>query len=170
MKWLSLCACAALAILVLGIGQTKAAVLTADTGWQVFFFGDVGDTASDTFTVDGPVLLTVTDAFLSGDQFEILDGVISLGLTSAPGSVGDQIGSDYDAAAADSRWSSGSFLLGPGSHTIKILVAASPFGGGAAAIRADSVQAVPEPSSLAIFSIAVGGLFVRRLRRGKRSA
>ena len=108
--------------------------------------------------------LTVTDAFLSGDQFSVYDNLAFLGLTSNPGSVGDQIGANYDGAVADARWSSGEWLLGAGSHSIDIFVVASPFGAGGAALRVDT-HAVPEPSTFALLGLGGLGLAVGAYRR-----
>lgn len=146
-------------------GSAAADTLAVGDGWKEFSFGGVGSAWSKTFdfTLVGATLLKVTDAFQSGDRFDVTNFGASLGLTSLPGSVGDQINANYDAAFADSRWSSVSFLLAPGSYSISGTTVLSPFGGGGAAVRL-AVAAVPEPSTYAMLLAGLGmlGLIVRR--------
>jgi hypothetical protein len=78
------------------------------------------------------VKLTVTDAFLIGDRFEVFDSGVSLGQTSSV-PVGGDCGSDPVPCLASA--SSATFPLGAGSHSITITAIASPFGGGAAYFR-----------------------------------
>lgn len=94
-----------------------------------------------TFTAspDGATL-TVTDAFLRGDRFEIFDFGASIGTTSAVGTGGD-CGDNPDPCLADPLVSHGIFPLGPGPHSITIKASASPFGSGAAYFRVDAAAA-----------------------------
>ena len=153
--------------------SSNAATLSLDGGWSEFSFGGVGSSWSDTFdfTILDTAYLWVTDAFLSGDQFEVFSvlGPTSLGLTLAPGSVGDQIGADYDAAFADPRWSSGEFVFGAGTHTVSGLVTLSPFGGGGGAIQLSSTSAtvVPLPATGLLLISGLGA--VAALRRKRKS-
>lgn len=63
--------------------------------------------------------LTVTDAFLYGDIFEVFDGPISLGTTSAVApDDGTSCGSDPEVCLADPLSSSEMFTLGHGPHSI----------------------------------------------------
>jgi hypothetical protein len=151
-----------------GMTQTHATPITVGSGWFVFVFGEVGSPFSNepfTFSLASAGSLKVTDAYLSGDQFEILDNAVSLGDTSVPTTTGDQIFADFDMAFTDLRWSSREFSLGPGSHTITGITKASPFGSGDAALRVDLKQ-IPEPASMLLISIGLAGLgFTRRRRR-----
>lgn len=144
-------------VFLLSVPQAAHAIpLVIDSGWQSFGFGAVESSwgTDYQFTLLGTGSLKVTDAFLSGDQFDVLNSGSSIGLTSVPGSTGDQIGSNYDAAFADSRWSSREYILSPGSYDISGIVVLSPFQGGGAAIRLDTgnpqADAVPEPATMVL--------------------
>jgi hypothetical protein len=94
-----------------------------------------------TFTAPpGGVTLTVTDAFIRGDIFEIFDFGVSIGTTSAVDTDGD-CGDDPEPCLIDPLVSHGVFPLGPGPHEITIKASASPFGGGAAYFRVDAAEA-----------------------------
>lgn len=156
---LALAACASLPAQALSIGS----------GFEEFFFGGPGSAWDTTFNfvLATDALLQVTDGFLSGDRFEVFDGATSLGLTSAPTSVGDEILDDYAAALADPRWSSGEFLLTAGSYSISGTAVDSPFQGGRAALRLVAVAPVPEPSTYALMLGGLGlvGFLARRRER-----
>ncbi len=83
------------------------------------------------------VTLTVTDAFLKGDSFEILDSGVSIGTTSAVPTASASCGSDPAVCVNDPTVSHGVFNLGPGPHSITIRAHTSPFGTGAAYFRVD---------------------------------
>ncbi|MBC2735133.1 MAG: PEP-CTERM sorting domain-containing protein [Desulfobacteraceae bacterium] len=139
----------------------SAVPLAVDGGWSEFYFGGEDsdwyyggeDPVSFDFTISTSAYLTVTDAFLSGDQFY----VSGLGYTSAPTSLSDDIGGDYDAAAADDRWSTGSWLLTAGIYSISGTANISPFGGGGGAIRVDTAP-VPEPGTIVLMGLGLVGL------------
>lgn len=119
-----------------------------------------------TFTLTRPGTLFVTDAFESGDRFEILDFGTVIGRTSGP-NVGSQCGSDLSCALADPDFSSGSFLLGAGSHSISgtLLQTIAP-GAGAFIVN---VSAVPLPAAATMLLTALAALGGLALR-GKRQA
>lgn len=79
----------------------------------------------------------MTDAFLKGDRFEIFDGGVSIGMTSAVPTNTADCGSDPAVCVSDPTVSHGAFNLGPGSHSITIKAQNSPFGAGAAYFRID---------------------------------
>jgi hypothetical protein len=119
----------------------SAGVETGCLPWRPFTFGDVGDVVNQSIAVGVNCgLLKVTDAFLSGDQFRVRvfqgGSLVASFDTSRPVD-GDSIGSDYDAAFASRRFSSGSTQLAPGRYRVEITVTRSPFGSGGAALRLD---------------------------------
>ncbi|PHS32642.1 MAG: hypothetical protein COA95_02490 [Methylophaga sp.] len=152
---------------IFAMANANAATLTADAGWSEFDFSGTGSAWTDTFTftITQASTLTVTDAFQSGDIFEVFAGASSLGLTSTPtGVLGQQISSNYDAAAASSDWSTGMWTFLAGTYTISGIVFDSPFNFGSAALRLDTgVSAVPVPAALFLFAPALlGFLGLRR--------
>lgn len=170
LRSLSLAATAMIAA-VSATSPAQAAVLVLDGGWQAFTFGGEGSSWSDTFTftITESALLKVTDAFNAGDQFLVTvdDGSTSTAMpTSVPTGLGDNIGSDYDTAYADPRWSSLGLELAAGSYTVSGTVLLSPFGAGGAAIELESLGAIPEPVTWAMMigGIGVVGGSVRRRR------
>jgi hypothetical protein len=90
-----------------------------------------------TFTApSGGAMITVTDAFLRGDQFDVLDNNVLIGTTSAPVTTGS-CGDNPDLCVADPQVSHGVFNVAAGPHSITIRAKASPFGAGAAYFRID---------------------------------
>lgn len=109
--------------------------------------------------------LTVTDAFLSGDQFEFFDFGSSIGLTSPPSAVAVvDCGDDPEVCITTAGMSTGSFVLAAGAHSITLAPVLAPEGGGAGYLRVTGA-AIPEPSSLALIALGVLALFALRLRR-----
>jgi hypothetical protein len=171
----------------------NAGPISFDT-WYEFSFGEVGtlaagcfpedpaggfciasggtptsnlDAAPWTFTAgaDGATL-TIVDAFLSGDRFELFDFGTSLGFTSVPGAEGD-CGDDPLTCLADSNMSQVVASLGAGLHSITLVAALSPLGGGAGYLLAKDgggiSTSVPEPSTWALLGIGLFGIgFARR--------
>jgi hypothetical protein len=115
--------------------------------WTLFDWGFVGEgqpiEEPFTFSSSAPVVVKVTDVLCRGDQFEVFDFGVSIGTTPAvPVQECDTepfVG-DPDVAFEDPSFSHGSFVLGPGSHSITIVVIADPFGFGSGYIRVDSLN------------------------------
>lgn len=112
-------------------------------------------------------ILKVTDAFLSGDAFNIFNFDTLIGTTSTP-SQGGNCGSNPDACFADPLVSKGAFDLAPGQYSLRIVPTASPFGNGAAYFRVDEVKEVPEPVS-ALGLLAFGLAAANKSKRKPRS-
>lgn len=88
-----------------------------------------------TFTNTGLVRVDVTDDFLKGDQFNVYDNAVLVGTTSLVAVNATSLEVGPDAAFADPTYSSGSFILGPGSHSIDIEVIGASFTAGRGYIR-----------------------------------
>jgi hypothetical protein len=87
-----------------------------------------------TFTNTGVVRVDVTDDFMKGDQFRVYDNGAVIGDTSSVTVVtGAEVGPE--AAFNDATYSSGSFYLGAGSHSIEIEAITDPWSGGRGYIR-----------------------------------
>ncbi len=78
----------------------------------------------------GGCWVTLTDAFIPTEDFELFDGAVSQGTTSTPGGPGAGSPSDPANTSTDGAWSTGMFFLGPGAHSITIHQTAG-FGGAA---------------------------------------
>ncbi|MEP1353307.1 MAG: hypothetical protein ABJX32_06415 [Tateyamaria sp.] len=149
------------------------------------------DALSFEFTLRQHAILQVTDAYLIGDQFEVFNNGVSLGLTSAPKTPPDinvvidytdddavealqrelddvqQIDSDWDAAFADDSWSSASFFLTPGTYSITGTVVNQPLLYGRGAVQL--VAPVPVPASVMFMLTALGGGFAFSRFRNRKS-
>ena len=155
--------------------------------WYEFGFTQVGVPATGAFPADpaGPSLtpsgggnsifadappwtftgwstLTVTDAFMAGDVFQVFDFGVPVGITSAPvGSPGAYDVSNPALTSLDPAFSTGAFNFGPGAHSMTITptVIVSP---GAGYFRLDE-GVIPEPCTFAL--LGLGGLALLRRRR-----
>ena len=106
-----------------------------------------------TFTSPTLVELTITDGFLSGDFFDVLDFGVLIGSTPAV-AFGNTCGLDPYICVADSEISHNSFLLPASDHSITILVhPAQILGEGFF-----QFTSVPEPSTAALMLCSI--LFV----------
>lgn len=119
-----------------------------------------------TFTLAQAGSLTVIDGFNSGDQFEITNFGIAIGITSAP-VLESNCGNDITACLNNAAMSQGTFNLGAGNYSIGGTATASPFGGGAGFFRVSSVAPVPEPATWAMMLLGFGavGFSLRRNRK-----
>ncbi len=110
----------------------------------------------------------VTDDFDKGDQFAVYDFGAFIGQTSAvPVVSASEVGPA--AAFLDPTYSSGSFLFGPGAHSITIDAFVNPFGGGRGYLQVVSVP-VPEPSLMVLLGSGVVGFAIYGIRRRRLSS
>lgn len=163
--------------------------------WYEFGFGDVGTFATGcdpadpagafcipssgtpTTFLDAPPwgfvsgatgsTLTVTDAFSSGDRFQIFDFGTSIGFTSA--FVADvDCGDDPVPCLADAGMSHGTFALASGIHSIRIAAAEGGFGAAYLLLQGDvgaGPTAVPEPATLLLVATGAATALYRRRRQ-----
>lgn len=154
-------------------GGTQGVVSDAPVGlggpWQEFLFTTVGVNAgactsctpssggNSVFAPASPwtfacpwaaCQLTVQDAFLRGDSFNVFDNAVLIGSTSLVAASGSCPGdaTNPDVCATDPLTSRGTFILLPGPHSITIQPNVSPFGGGAAYFRIDPAPNTPVPT------------------------
>jgi len=154
----------------LGGGAEGDPELVPGTGWQQFDWGS-GTPAPTTpgpwtCTLAETCILDVTDCFVAGDEFAVYDFGTLLGATAPVPDTSDWT-DDIDFAFADPRWSSGSFDLGPGSHSISISVSDNPYNYGSAYLRLRTAgEVIPEPTTLSLLALGVLGA-VRARRRSR---
>ena len=143
--------------------------VTVGGGWYAFTWQNgpnaFDDQGAFTFTSASTTQLTITDLGVDGDRFSIYDNGVLIGTSSVPSNDGyDNESLTYDQALADYHYSHGYFDIAPGANSITIDTIQSatgyPFGGGAL-----EVQAVPEPSALALLGLGVMSLAAKL--RGK---
>lgn len=108
-------------------------------------------------------LLFVTDAFASGDRFELFDGGVSIGLTSIF-TAGVACGDDPSVCIGTPGMSTGVFNLAPGNHslTLSTTLDSGSFGSGFL-----QVQPVPEPSTVVFAMTGLGAIALSRFHRRK---
>ncbi|NIZ62277.1 hypothetical protein DL239_14980 [Sedimentitalea sp. CY04] len=187
MFWKSTHLFAACILLLPSFAQSATVVpLTTGTDWSEFRFdiglggGEWRDTndipkggapgvVSFSVNLRSAAYLQVTDAFLSGDIFEVFSNGKSLGHTSSPvrSLVDDYIGDDYSAAVTNASYSSGQWLLEAGTHTITGFVTSQPQMRGRAALRVVDVSAVPLPGGMVLLLGAGAALGAARRRKSK---
>ena len=150
----------------------SATAITAGSGWQndqVDAAGTPSENSPWTFTVSGPAMFSVTDAYIVGDVYQLFDASMTLVDTSTFYVGG---GVQADGSFLGQAWANGSYShleyhVGPGSYSFTVEgdgAGGLPAGFG---VRLDS--AVPEPATWALMLLGFGGMGLM-LRRGRREA
>ncbi|KAI9304789.1 hypothetical protein BJ944DRAFT_266284 [Cunninghamella echinulata] len=96
------------------------------------------DFAEECFEFDlaTTMILQVTDVKFSGDMFEIFDNGASLGKTSVPSDMKNQVHvNDPENCLSDDRFSRGQIVLHPGHHRITIKIIKKTYAEGRGALR-----------------------------------
>jgi len=137
-----------------------ATAITADGLWHTFLF-EGAESAWDLtfeFTLTETATLTVTDTYVSGDQFDVFNFDAYLGPTSTPTAQG-AFTTDFDYAAANPEWSTGVWILGPGSYSIWGIAVQSPYESGAGGLKLESGgDVVPIPGAVWLLGSGLLGL------------
>jgi hypothetical protein len=113
--------------------------------------------------------IDVTDAFLNGEQFSILDFGTQIGVTNSVTATGHTCGSDPEDCILDPQMSHIELAVGPGSYSLSISVIADPNGPGAAyfSVLNGTPSVVPEPATW--LTVAAGLALVLITRRPWRT-
>jgi hypothetical protein len=150
--------------------------VTVGSGWQYFDWDGAAPVDSldnpFTFTLTEPGYLSVTDALVDGDRFEVWDGATLVGTTSVPLDDG-QYQPDPDLTFRTAAWSWGQFPLAAGAHSINIRVITEATGStsGTGYLRIDLApygSAIPtlDLAGLALLAALLAGAGLALLRRG----
>ena len=176
-----------LALTVLGMPSISYAdFITVGGGWNSFSWTGTNTPQVEsafTFSSAGAVAVKVTDAYVSGDRFQLFDNGSLVGTTSQTNGIAPWTDKP-DVAFANSLFSSGIFALGAGAHSLTLVDIQAPTGysSGSAFFRVDaggnggggggSVSSVdtPEPGTLALVGLGIAGLTAGRLRRRFRKS
>ena len=170
-----------LALTVLGMPSISFAnAINVGDGWHHFSWsGGPNVTQAEsafTFTSAAAVKVNVTDAFVSGDRFQLYDKGSLIGTTSQINGI--TTWTDNPDTAFAGLFSKGTFTLGAGSHALVLKTIQIPSGldSGTAFLRVVGggdgggvgVASVPEPGTLVLVSMGLAGLAAGRFRRRSR--
>jgi hypothetical protein len=158
--------------LLLTVSAAQAAVLPVGGGWQfdqISSSNVVSDNSPWTFTLTGPGVFSVVDAFAVGDVYQVfstsgLEATTAFALLPAAWTPG---ATTPDFAWVNPAFSRAQIALGAGTYSYDVFASLLP--GGAPAgffVRADLLQTevVPAPAALALFGIGLLGLAAVRRR------
>ncbi|MGE5293472.1 MAG: hypothetical protein ACM3VT_01455 [Solirubrobacterales bacterium] len=141
-----------------GFATTGELTSPSSAGNSVF-----ADNPPWTFTTGSDAFLTITDAFLSGDAFEVFDNAVSIGSTPLV-TDGVYISDDPAVCVLSPAISHGAFALGAGDHSITIKVI-DMISSGAGYFRVDAAPAVPAPGAILLGMLGTGLVgWIRRRR------
>jgi hypothetical protein len=132
-------------------------------------YNNDGSALHFTFTLSGSADLTVVDGGFAGDRFQVFNNGTALGFTSAPtNTYPTSVGTNFDAALANSNYSSAVYHLTAGTYDITGLLSLSALDNTNsplnATVGAVNLTAVPVPAALGLFMAGSSliGFFSRR--------
>ena len=181
MRLSSLGVLSAAAALCVGATGARADVLTLNGGWDPFYYlsADVFDptvgasplydnTSNPTgewdFTVAAPAFLKITDAYYTGDWYDLTINGADQGPTSFP-TVALDFQPDFEQAFHDPNFSSAYYYLQPGSYVVTGVALLAPYGYGVGGIALSSD--VPEPAAWTLMLSGLAGIGGLTRRRGR---
>jgi hypothetical protein len=158
--------------LLLSVSTAQAAALTVGGGWQydqISSSNVASDNSPWTFTLTGPGVFTVVDAFIDGDVYQVfstsgLEATTAFSLLPAVWTPG---ATTPDFAWVNPAFSRAQIALGAGTYSYDIFASVLPGGTPAGFyVRADLVptEVVPAPAALAMFGFGLLGLAAIRRR------
>lgn len=152
----------AICIALLPIASFSSSAITVGSGWVLSADMFVPPTRPFEFTLLTSAYLQITDTVRAGDRYEVNNFGHLLGLTSEP-SPPAPYQFDPDLAYADSKFSKGQWLLGPGAYSITATVLPATFtvDAGFYGIRL-VVAPVPEQTT---YSLMIAGMMLLALFR-----
>jgi len=176
MNWVRGLLLAGTAVGALGASGSPASAIaiTPGSGWvsDTVFAGTTPSSNSPvTFTITHDAYLSVTDAFIPGDVYQISNSappntvVGTTSFVSLPFHWVNTGGTFNSAWADDAVYSKISLLLGPGSYSFNIEDIAASFGLPAGFGERLDYAVVPEPLSVALLGTGLLGLGLVRRRR-----
>ncbi len=152
----------------------SAAVIVAGSGWQedTVFEANAPTAGSPwTFSLSGPGVFRVTDAFLTGDSLWLYDGATLLANSALGAKSGFGGSTPYDLGWTSAAYAKIEYFLDPGSYAFTIVgdgLGGLPAGIG---VRLDSLTTspVPEPATWGLMIVGFG-LMGAALRSSRRRA
>jgi hypothetical protein len=159
-----------------GMQAHKMYAITVGSGWQGINWNGAAPVDSTdnpfTFTLAQPGYLSVTDAFIDGDRFEVRDGATLIGTTSVPLNDGHSQ-ADPNLTFQTGLFSWGQYPLAAGAHAIniRVIAEATGFTSGTAFLRVDYApfnNTIPMLGLVGLAALAalVAGAGFVLLRRG----
>lgn len=163
-------------LLLICAAPVRAGPVTVDGGWQYLMWRDGPGAWNEggpfTYVSTDWTKVTVTDVAYCGDQFEIYNNGSLVGTTSVPMSSPRYSSTSFEYCCENSPWSSGVFLLSPGSQalTFKTIQTARGYTDGNAYFRVDAATGPMPPAIAAPGTVVLGmlgsGLVGWLLKRG----